>query len=54
MINLHGLFDLFKLQIHPPYGVLRERSLLALMTVEKVDGRVLLRVELRQVMHVCQ
>ena len=54
MINKGGLFDVFDFKIHPLYGVLRERSLLALIAVEQVDGCVILRVELRKVLQVCQ
>ncbi len=54
MINESGLFDVFDFKIHPLYGVFRKDSLLALITVEQVDGCVVLRVELRQVLQMCE
>ncbi len=53
-INEGGLLDVFDFKIHPLNGVLRERSLLAIIAVEQVDGRVILRVELRKVLQVRQ
>ena len=54
MINEGGLLDLFDFKVHPLNGVLRERSLLAVIAVEQVDGGVVLRVELRKVLQVRQ
>ena len=53
-INEGGLLDVFDFKIHPLNGVLRERSLLAVIAVKQVDGGVILRVELRKVLQVRQ
>jgi hypothetical protein len=46
-INEGGLLDVFDFKVHPLNGILRERSLLAVIAVEQVDGGVILRVKLR-------
>ena len=51
-INEGGFLDLFDFKIHPLDGVLRKRSLLALIAVEQIDGGVVLRIELRKVLQV--